>query len=98
MFKEKVTIPRATLDIFRYKKDGVTYYEFDATACQPPEPMVNAIVCLNNLKDDEVLEVTFFHEPTPLYDKISDNFSYEATALDSGDFRILFKKRQNKQS
>lgn len=93
MFKQKVDIPRTTLDIFKYQEDGITYYEFDATHCQPPEPMVNAIICLGMLKDEnERLAVTFFHEPTPLFEKISDNFSYESTELQSGDFRIVFKK------
>lgn len=93
MFKEKVEIPRTTLDIFKYEQDGITYYEFNATECQPPEPMVNAMLCLAMLKDDKQrLVATFFHEPTPLYNKISSNYSYEATELESGDFKILFKK------
>jgi len=94
LFKQKVEIPRTTLDIFRYEEDGLTYYEFDATSCQPPEPLVNAMICLAALKDDkERLVATFFHEPTPLYDKISSKFSYEATELESGDFKIVFKKK-----
>ena len=93
MYKQKVEIPLATLDIFKYQEDGLTYYEFDATHCQPPEPMVNAMVCLGVLKDEnDRLAATFFHEPTPLYNKISGSFSYEATELESGDFRIVFKK------
>lgn len=93
MFKQKIEVPRTTLDIFKYEENGLTFYEFDATECQPPEPMVNAIVCLNMLKEEnDRLVITFFHEPTPLYERISSNYSYEVTALDSGDFRIVFKK------
>ncbi len=93
MFKEKVVIPRATLDIFKYEKDGLVFYEFDATGCQPPEPMVNTIVCLRQLKDEnERLVVTYFHEPTPLYERISSIFSYEGEELASGDYKIVFKK------
>lgn len=93
MFKQKVEIPRATLDIFMYEDDGITYYEFDATHCQPPEPMVNAIVCLGMLKNEnERLIATFFHEPTPLYERISDEFSYESTELENGDINVVFKK------
>jgi uncharacterized protein (DUF2249 family) len=93
MNKEKVIIPRATLDIFKYEKNGLTFYEFDATECQPPEPMVNTIVCLKQLKNEnDRLVVTYFHEPTPLYEKISSNFAYETQELESGDFRIVFRK------
>lgn len=93
MSKQKIEVPRATLDIFKYEKDGVTYYEFDATECQPPEPMVNTILCLALLKEDsQRLVVTFFHEPTPLFERIGDKFSYEAEELENGDYRVVFKK------
>ena len=92
MNKEKIVVPRATLDIFKYEEDGLTYYEFDATLCQPPEPMINAMVCLALLKSEkDRLLGYFFHEPNPLYDKISSQYIHEATELESGDFRIIFK-------
>ncbi len=91
MQKEKIIVPRATLDIFKYEEEGITYYEFDATLCQPPEPMVNAMVCLSLLKDTDKLVGYFFHEPAPLYDKISAHFSHEASELESGDFKIVFQ-------
>lgn len=94
MNKEKVVIPRATLDIYKYEEDGLTCYEFDATLCQPPEPLVNAMVCLSLLENEKERVIgIFFHEPSVLYDKISSNFSYVATELESGDFRIVFKKK-----
>jgi len=90
--KEKITVPRATLDIFKYEEEGLTFYEFDATLCQPPEPMVNAMVCLALLTSQtDRLVGYFFHEPAPLYDKISSHFSHEATELESGDFKIVFQ-------
>ena len=92
MNKEKIIVPRATLDIYKYEEDGLTCYEFDATLCQPPEPMINAMVCLALLKsENDRLIGYFFHEPNPLYDKISQQFSHTALELDSGDFRIIFK-------
>lgn len=92
MNKEKIEVPRATLDIFKYEKDGLQFFEFDATQCQPPEPMVNTMHCLSLLKTDkDRLLGKFFHEPTPLYDKVAAKFSYEAKELDSGDFEITFK-------
>ena len=94
MEKEKVTIPMTTLDFYKYEKDGVTYYEFDATECSPPEPMVNTMHALRMIQSDkERLVGRFFHEPTPLYAKIADFFSYEAHELENGDYQITFKKR-----
>jgi len=92
MNKEKIEIPRTTLDFYTYEKEGITYYEFDATECSPPEPMVNAVVALNNLKDDKQRLIgTFFHIPTPLFERIKDKYSFEIEELQSGDFRIEFK-------
>jgi len=94
MFKQKIEVPRATLDIFKYEEDGLTFYEFDATQCQPPEPMVNTMVCLSLLEsENDRLKGKFFHEPTPLYDKTSSHFTHEAIELESGDFDIIFKKK-----
>jgi len=91
MHKELVKIPLTTLDIYKYEKDDLTFYEFNATECQPPEPMVNAINVLRMIKSkNERVLGTFFHEPSPLYAKISDYFSYEAIELENGDFEITF--------
>jgi hypothetical protein len=93
MQKEKVVIPMTTLDFYKYEKDGLLYYEFDATECSPPEPMVNTMHALRLIKDEnERLVGKFFHEPAPLYAKIADYFNYEAKELENGDFEIIFKK------
>ena len=92
MSKEHIKVPKATLDFFRYKEDDLLYYEFDATECSPPEPMVNAIHGLKMLKNkNERLVGYFFHEPFPLFDKLPEKFTYKATELQNGDFKIVFK-------
>jgi len=92
--KEKVDIPMTTLDFYKYEKDGLTYYEFDATECSPPEPMVNTLNALRMIQNEnERLAGRFFHEPTPLYAKIRDFFTYEAQELQNGEYKITFKKR-----
>ena len=91
MDKELVEVPFGTLDFYKYEKDDLTIYEFDATECQPPEPMVNTINVLKMIKSkNERVVGTFFHEPSPLYAKIADYFSYEAKELENGDFEITF--------
>ncbi|OHE16563.1 MAG: hypothetical protein A2540_02945 [Sulfurimonas sp. RIFOXYD2_FULL_37_8] len=92
MEKTLIEVPRATLNFYKYEEDGLTYYEFNATECQPPEPMINAIVGLSLLKSkNERLVGIFFHEPFPLYDRVPLSIAHEAIELDGGDFRITFK-------
>ncbi len=93
MQKKLIVVPRATLDIYNYEENGLNIYEFNATECSPPEPMVNTIVILEMLqKENDRLVVIFFHEPVPLYERLAQNFSYESKELESGDFEVTFKK------
>ena len=92
MKRELVEVSMATLEFYRYENDDLTFYEFDATECQPPEPMVNTIHGLKMLKNEnDRLVGIFFHEPTPLYARIGNGFEHEAIALENGDFKIIFK-------
>ena len=92
MQKELIEVPRTTLDFYKYEQDELTYYEYDATGCQPPEPMVNTLVGLGLLKStSDRLVGLFFHEPFPLYDRIPLTISHEAIQLESGDFKVTFK-------
>lgn len=92
MSRELIEVPKATLDFYRYEDSGLTYYEYDATGCQPPEPMVNTMHALSLLKSkDDRLVGTFFHDPVPLYSKIPDTITYEVKELESGDFRVTFR-------
>ncbi|QOY51018.1 DUF2249 domain-containing protein [Candidatus Sulfurimonas baltica] len=92
MKKELIELRRATLDIYKYEKEGLTFYEFDATECEPPEPMVNTIVAISLLKtkEDRLVGI-YFHEPYPLYERLPKNISHESKELPSGDFRVTFK-------
>jgi len=93
MQKELIEVPRATLDIYNYQENGLNIYEFNATECSPPEPMVNTIVVLEMLKNEnDRLVVMFFHEPLPLYERLSQTFTHESKELESGDIMVTFKK------
>ncbi|MDX9814243.1 MAG: hypothetical protein WC144_02885 [Sulfurimonas sp.] len=92
MQKTKIEVPRATLDFYTYEEDGLTYYEYDATGCQPPEPMVNTLNGLSLLKSPtDRLVGKFFHEPIPLYSRIPLNIEHSPKELESGDVLITFK-------
>jgi hypothetical protein len=93
MQKELIIVPRATLDVYNYQDNGLNIYEFNATKCSPPEPMVNAIVVLEMLKNEnDRLIVMFFHEPLPLYERLLQTFTHESKELESGDIMVTFKK------
>lgn len=90
--KKLVEIPGTTLPFYTYEENGLTYFEFDATRCSPPEPMVNTVKGLSMLKsENDRLVGLYFHEPFPLYERIPFTIAHEATELDSGDFRVEFK-------
>lgn len=92
MSRKKIEVPMATLEFIQYEESGLNCYEFNATECQPPEPMVNAIHGLKLLKtQNDRLIGLFFHEPVPLYERIGSDFAHEAIELESGDFKIVFK-------
>ncbi len=92
MQKELISVPRATLDFYKYEENGLTFYEFNATNCQPPEPMINAMMGLTLLKSkkDRLVGI-FFHEPFPLYERVPLTISHDAIELEDGDFKITFK-------
>ncbi len=93
MNKKLVEVPGTTLPFYSYEDNGLRFFEFDATECQAPEPMVNAIRGLSLLKSEkDRLVGRFFHEPFPLYERIPFTITHEATELESGDFKIVFKK------
>ncbi len=92
MQKQKVEVPRATLDFYTYEEDGLTFYEYDATQCQAPEPMVNTLAGLSLLKTKtDRLVGLFFHEPFPLYSRLPLTIEHEAKELENGDFKITLK-------
>ncbi|EDZ62117.1 hypothetical protein SMGD1_0014 [Sulfurimonas gotlandica GD1] len=95
MKKKLVEVPGTTLPFYTYEQDGLTFFEFNATECNPPEPMINTIKGLSLLKsNNDRLVGIFFHEPFPLYERIPFTISHEAVELDSGDFQVTFKKSE----
>jgi hypothetical protein len=96
MMREKVRleIPGATLPFYTYTDDGVTYIEFDASRSQPPEPIVNVMKGFELIQGtDKRLVMINAHEPTLLYPRIADRFGWAVEILESGDVKIVFRKR-----
>jgi len=92
--REQIDVIGATLPFFTYIIDDITYYEFDSSESMPPEPMVNAMRGLALLKTDkEILVMINAQEPTPFFEKIKNDFSWEVECLESEDFKIRFRRR-----
>ncbi len=95
MNKKPVEVAGATLPFLTYQDNDLTFFEFDATECNPPEPMINTIRGLSLLKNkSDRLVGMYFHEPFPLYERIPFTITHEAVELESGDFKVIFKLQE----
>ncbi|MEN8148160.1 MAG: DUF2249 domain-containing protein [Campylobacterota bacterium] len=84
----------ASLPFYNYELGGVSYIEFDASRCEPPEPMLNAMLGFEHIAGtDKRLVMIAFHEPTPLYSRIADSFSWDVEVLENSNVKIVFKNR-----
>lgn len=71
-----------------------TYTELDARACQPPEPMINAMKGFEQIAgSDKHLVMINAYEPKPLYPRIADTLEWDVTVLESGDVKIVFREK-----
>ncbi len=94
--KNLLDVPGATLPFYTYTYEGHTYIEFDARACQPPEPMINAMKGFELIIEgsNKRLVMLNVHEPTPLYPRVADSMVWDVDVLESGDVKIVFRKRE----
>ncbi|NPA17558.1 MAG: hypothetical protein GXO05_07405 [Aquificae bacterium] len=92
--KGEIQVEGATVPVYKYEENGITYYEFDTSALGPPEPMVNALAVLKLLDGPDKRAVMINHKkPMGLFDKIADKFDYEVEELDN-KLRIIFKLKK----
>ena len=76
MNKEKIEVPGATVDFYKYQDGDMEVYEFDTSRCGPPEPMVNAMAGLKLIDSPKKKLVMINHKvPMGLLDKIGENFN-----------------------
>ena len=88
---EKIEVPGATVDFYKYTKDGITYYQFDTSRCGPPEPMVNAMSGLKLIDGPDKRLVMINHKkPMGLLDKIGENYQIEEEQLEDGRVKLVF--------
>ncbi len=92
MSKEKISVDGATVEFFKYEKDGKSYYEFDSSTCEPPGPMVNAMSGLKLIDSADKRLVMINHKkPMGLLPKIENDFEWDEESLSDGKVKLTFK-------
>ncbi|MBU1658484.1 hypothetical protein KKG72_05445 [bacterium] len=93
-FAQKINVEGATVDFFKYIKDGLTTYQFDTSKCGPPDPMVNAMAGLRLLDENSQLFMINHKSPGGLFAKIEDEFEYAILDLPNGMVKVIFRMKK----
>lgn len=65
----------------------------DVRGLEPPEPMVRVLSLLPELGPSDILEVTHFREPVPLYAHLEDaGFVHACEKKDEGLYLITIRR------
>ncbi len=92
---EKIEVPGATVDFYKFEDNGITYYQFDTSRCGPPEPMVNAMAGLKLITDESKKLIMINHKkPMGLLDKIGNNYEIEVENMDDGRVKLIFSYKK----
>jgi uncharacterized protein (DUF2249 family) len=95
---EQIEIEGATVPFFTYKDNGVTFLQFDSSKCGHPEPMINAMMGLQSIKDGEKLVMINSKAPMGLFPKVEDEFNFELDELENGNAKVIFTKRAESEA
>jgi hypothetical protein len=99
MEKKEIEVAGATEPFYTYTKDGITYYEFDSSMCEPPGPMVNAMSGLKLIDNKDKRLVMINHKkPMGLLPKIETDFDYEVEELEDGKVKLIFSLKNDSAS
>ena len=89
----ELALEGATVPFYSYEKDGVEYLQFDTSKTGHPEPMVNAMVGLQNLKDGQKLVMINHKPPMGLFPKIENDFDYTVEEISTDLYAMTFSKK-----
>ena len=89
----ELSLDNATVSF--YEKDG--FLGFDSRNCVPPEPMINARVGLNALKEGQKLVMVNHRNPLGLLPGVAPFFDIETEQID-GYFKLTFSKKSGVQA
>ena len=94
---EKIEVKGSSVDFFKFKDGDTTVFTFDTSACQPPEPMVNAMCGLQLItQSNQRLEMINHKAPMGLFPKVEADFDYEVINLDDNrKIKVVFSKKED---
>ena len=76
---QKIAVEDATVDFVIFKNEGTTFYAFDTSGCEPPEPMVNAMAGLRLIDGPDKRLIMVNHKmPMGLFNKIGEDFDIQS--------------------
>ncbi len=95
---KELIVEGQTVPFYQYKIGETTYIEFDTSECGPPEPMVNAMLALQQIKDKNTKVKMINHKkPMGLLPKIEGEFDVVDGKVD-GKTILIFTKKDNPTS
>ncbi len=91
----EISLNGATVPFYEYNIEGVEYIQFDTSKSGHPEPMINAMTGLQNLKPGQKLVMINSKPPAGLFPKIEADFSYEVEQLGEALYKIVFSSKND---
>lgn len=92
---QKIEVDGSTVDFYKEVLDERVVYQFDTSMCEPPHPMVNAMVGLQLLDDNSELIMINHKSPGGLFPKIANDFDFAEEMLSDGKVKVVFTKKSN---
>lgn len=87
----QIEVDGATVDFFKLVENGLSTYYFDTSKCEPPDPMVNAVIGLQLIKGTDNKLVMINHKtPGGLLNKLDADISYKIEELGNGLVKVVF--------
>ncbi len=95
---KELKVEGQTVPFYEYKIGDTTYIEFDTSRCGPPEPMVNAMLALQQIKDPNTKVKMINHKkPMGLLPKIEGEYDVVDKEVDD-KVVLIFSKKENPTS
>jgi len=87
---QEISLEGATVPFYKFEENGVEYLQFDSSMTGHPEPMINAMVGLQNLTSGQKLIMLNSKAPMGLFPKVENDFAYEVEQLSENLFKMTF--------
>lgn len=91
--KYEITLEGATVPFYKETINGIVTYRFDSSKCGHPEPMINAMIGLQTIKENEKLIMINSKAPAGLFPKVENDFNFCVEELENRKFQITFTKK-----